>query len=233
MSKKPKTKKEVELKKEKITLPDYTKGEEIFNMVSHIVGGAMGIAVAVLCIVFAAKHGNPYSVVSAAIFGSMMIVLYSMSSIYHGLSPKLKAKKVFRVLDHCTIFFLIAGTYTPIALCTLREYNTALGWTYFGIVWGLAALGVTLTAINLEKFKVLGMIFYIALGWCILPVLPKLITLMGKGGVVFLFLGGVSYTIGAVLYGVGKKKRYMHSVFHIFIVIGSLLHFFCILFYVI
>ena len=100
MSKKPKTKKEVELKKEKITLPDYTKGEEIFNMVSHIVGGAMGIAVAVLCIVFAAKHGNPYSVVSAAIFGSMMIVLYSMSSIYHGLSPKLKAKKVFRVLDH-------------------------------------------------------------------------------------------------------------------------------------
>ena len=233
MSKKPKTKKEVELKKEKITLPDYTKGEEIFNMVSHIVGGAMGIAVAVLCIVFAAKHGNPYSVVSAAIFGSMMIVLYSMSSIYHGLSPKLKAKKVFRVLDHCTIFFLIAGTYTPIALCTLREYNTALGWIYFGIVWGLAALGVTLTAINLEKFKVLGMIFYIALGWCILPVLPKLITLMGKGGVVFLFLGGVSYTIGAVLYGVGKKKRYMHSVFHIFIVIGSLLHFFCILFYVI
>ena len=222
-----------ETKKEKIPIPDYTRGEEIFNMVTHIVGGAMGIAVAVLCIVFAAKKGNPYSVVSAAIFGSMMIILYSMSSIYHGLSPKLKAKKVFRVLDHCTIFFLIAGTYTPIALCTLREYNTALGWVYFGIVWGLAALGVTLTAINLEKYKVLGMIFYIALGWCILPVLPKLLTIMGKGGIIFLFLGGVSYTVGAVLYGIGKKKRYMHSVFHIFIVIGSLLHFFCILFYVI
>lgn len=219
--------------KEKIPLPDYTKGEEIFNMVSHIVGGAMGIAVAVLCIVFAAVKGSAYSVVSAAIFGSMMILLYSMSSIYHGLSPKLTAKRVFRVLDHCTIFFLIAGTYTPIALCTIREYNTALGWTYFGIVWGIAALGVTLTAINLEKFKVLGMILYIALGWCILPVLPKLISLMGNGGVTFLFLGGVSYTIGAVLYGIGKKKRYMHSVFHIFIVIGSLLHFFCILFYVI
>lgn len=219
--------------KEKIPLPDYTKGEEIFNMVSHIAGGAMGIVVAVLCIVFAAINGNAYSVVSAAIFGSMMILLYSMSSIYHGLSPKLKAKRVFRVLDHCTIFFLIAGTYTPIALCTIREYNTALGWTYFGIVWGIAALGVTLTAINLEKFKVLGMILYIALGWCILPVLPKLVTLMGSGGVIFLFLGGISYTIGAVLYGVGKKKRYMHSVFHIFVVIGSLLHFFCILFYVI
>ncbi len=230
MSKKADLKKDV--KKDKIPIPDYTKGEEIFNMVTHIVGGAMGIAVAVLCIVFAAKKGNPYSVVSAAIFGSMMIVLYSMSSIYHGLSPKLRAKRVFRVLDHCTIFLLIAGTYTPIALCTLREYNTALGWVYFGIVWGLASLGVTLTAINLEKFKVLGMIFYIALGWCILPVLPKLLTIMGKGGVIFLFLGGVSYTVGAVLYGVGKKKRYMHSVFHIFIVVGSLLHFFCILFYV-
>ncbi len=220
-------------KKEKIPLPDYTKGEEIFNMVSHIVGGAMGIVVAVLCIVFAAKKGNPYSVVSASLFGSMMILLYSMSSIYHGLSSKLKAKKVFRVLDHCTIFFLIAGTYTPIALCTIRGYNKALGWTYFGIVWGLAALGVTLTAINLEKHKVLGMIFYIALGWCILPVIPRLIPLMGMGGMTFLFLGGISYTIGAVLYGIGKKKRYMHSVFHIFIVIGSLLHFFCILFYVI
>ena len=103
--------------KEKIPIPDYTKGEEIFNMVTHIVGGALGIAVTVLCIITAAMHGNSYGVVSAAIFGSTMIILYSMSSIYHGLSPLLKAKKVFRVLDHCTIFFLIAGTYTPIALC--------------------------------------------------------------------------------------------------------------------
>ena len=219
--------------KEKIPLPDYTKGEEIFNMVSHIVGGAMGIAVAVLCIVFSAKKGNAYSVVSASIFGATMIILYSMSSIYHGLSPKLKAKKVFRVLDHCTIFFLIAGTYTPIALCTLREYNTALGWTYFGIVWGLAILGVTLTAVNLEKYKVMGMVFYVALGWCIAPVLNKVYSMIGVGGLVFLVTGGLCYTIGAVLYGIGKKKRYMHSVFHIFIVFGSLLHFFCILFYVI
>ena len=208
----------MEAKKEKIPIPDYTRGEEIFNMVSHIVGGAMGIAMAVLCIVFAAKKGNAYSVVSVSIFGSMMILLYSMSSIYHGLSPNLKAKRVFRVLDHCTIFLLIAGTYTPMALCALREYNTALGWVYFGIVWGLAILGVTLTAVNLEKFKVLGMVFYVALGWCILPVLGKLMTVIGKGGLIFLFLGGISYTIGAVLYGVGKKKRYMHSVFHIFIV---------------
>ena len=218
--------------KEKIPIPKYTKGEEIFNMVSHIVGGAFGIAIAVLCIVAAARHGNAYSVVSASLFGGMMIVLYSMSSIYHGLNPNLKAKKVFRVLDHCTIFLLIAGTYTPFALCVLREHSTALGWTYFGIVWGLAILGVTLTAINLEKFKVLGMVLYIAIGWCIAPFLSIVLDSIGKGGVAFLILGGVSYTIGAVLYGIGKKKKYFHSVFHIFIVIGSLLHFFCILLFI-
>ena len=217
----------------KIPIPDYTKGEEIFNMVTHIVGGAFAIAIAALCIVFAAIKGNVYGVISGAIFGSMMIVLYSMSSIYHGLSPKLKAKRAFRVLDHCTIFFLIAGTYTPFALCTLREHNTALGWVYFGVVWGLAAIGITFTAINLEKYKVFSMILYLAIGWIIAPVLPILLRSIGKGGVVFLVLGGISYTIGAVLYGIGKKKRYMHSVFHIFIVIGSLLHFFCIFFYVI
>lgn len=220
-------------KKDRIPLPDYTKGEEIFNMVTHIVGGAFAIAVSALCVVFAAIKGNVYGVISGAIFGGMMIVLYSMSSIYHGLSPKLKAKRVFRVLDHCTIFFLIAGTYTPFALCTLREYNTALGWTYFGVVWGLAAIGITFTAINLEKYKVFSMVLYLAIGWIIAPVLPILVRSMGRGGVLFLLLGGISYTIGAVLYGIGKKKRYIHSVFHIFIVIGSLMHFFCIFFYVI
>lgn len=201
-------------------------------MVTHIVGGALGIAVTVLCIITAAMHGNSYGVVSAAIFGSTMIILYSMSSIYHGLSPLLKAKKVFRVLDHCTIFFLIAGTYTPIALCSLRHYDIALGWIYFGIVWGLAALGVVFTAIDLNRFKVLGMILYIAIGWCIIAVPGIIYEELGSGGLTFLVLGGVSYTIGAVLYGVGKKMRYMHAVFHIFIVIGSLMHFFCILFYV-
>ena len=199
-----------------IPLPDYTKGEEIFNMVTHIVGGALGIAVTVLCIVTAAMHNDSYGVVSGAIFGGTMIVLYSMSSIYHGLSPLLKAKRVFRVLDHCTIFFLIAGTYTPIALCALRHYNTALGWVYFGVVWGLAALGVVFTAIDLDRFKVLGMILYIAIGWCITAVPGVIYEELGSGGLTFLVLGGISYTIGAVLYGVGKKMRYMHSVFHIF-----------------
>lgn len=107
-------------------LPSYTKGEEIFNMVSHIIGVVVGIVAIVLCSVVAAKHHNPYGVVSGVIFGCTLLILYTMSSIYHGLSPKLRAKKVFQVIDHCSIFLLIAGTYTPFSLCTLREHNTAL-----------------------------------------------------------------------------------------------------------
>ena len=112
-------------------LPTYTKGEEISNMVSHIMGGVLGIVAIVLCSVFAGIHHNAYGVISGVIFGISMIILYTMSSIYHGLKPNTTAKKVFQILDHCTISILIAGSYTPFALCTLREYNTALGWTIF------------------------------------------------------------------------------------------------------
>lgn len=215
-------------------LPSYTKGEEIFNMVSHIVGGALGVTATVLCVIMAAVHHNVWGVVGGAIFGGMMIVLYTMSSIYHGLSPKLLAKRVFRIIDHCSIFLLIAGTYTPIALCNLREYNTALGWTIFGWIWGMAALGITLNAINLEKYKKFSMICYLGMGWCILAAAGPTVKAIPTGGLVFLLLGGIAYTIGAVIYAVGKKmgRAYVHSVFHLFVVLGSLLHFFCVLFYV-
>lgn len=212
-------------------LPTYTKGEEIFNMVSHIVGGAFGIAVTALCVIFAAIHHNVYGIVSGAIYGTTMIILYTMSSIYHGLHPN-KAKKVFQVLDHCTIFLLIAGSYTPFVLCTFREYNTALGWTLFGIIWGVAILGIVLNAIDLKKYKVFSMICYLAMGWCIIIKLPLLIQLLGIPGTVILVSGGIAYTIGAILYGIGKKHKYMHSIFHLFIVLGSVLQFFSILLYV-
>ena len=214
-------------------LPKYTKGEEIFNMTTHIVGGAMGIVAIVLCVVMAAIHSNVYGVISSAIFGTTMIVLYTMSSIYHGLSPKLKAKKVFQILDHCSIFLLIAGSYTPFALCTLRSYNTALGWTIFGIIWGMAILGITLNSIDLKKYKLFSMICYLAMGWCIILKVNLLPELLGVGGFSLLVAGGIVYTIGAVLYGVGKKHKYIHSVFHISICIASLLHFLCILLYVV
>lgn len=221
------------IKLEDRVLPKYTKGEEIFNMVTHIVGGTMGIVAIVLCIVKAAINSNPYGVVSSAIFGTTMIILYTMSSIYHGLSPNLKAKKVFQILDHCSIFLLIAGTYTPFALCTLRENNVATGWIIFGVIWAMAALGITLNAIDLKKYKVFSMICYLAMGWCIIIKINLLPTLLGLGGFILLLAGGIVYTIGAILYGVGKKHKYIHSIFHISIFIGSLLHFLCILLYVV
>lgn len=214
-------------------LPTYTRGEEIANMVTHIIGGAIGIVALVLCVIFAAINKNVYGIVSACIFGSMMILLYTISSIYHGLSPKRTSKKVFQVLDHCTIFLLIAGTYTPVILCSVREYNSALGWTMFGIVWSIAILGVVLNAIDLKKYRVFSMVCYIGLGWCIMAVAPKISMFLQPGAVILLVLGGIAYTIGAILYGIGVKKKYYHTVFHVFVDIGSLLHFLCILLYIV
>lgn len=214
-------------------LPTYTKGEEIFNMTSHIVGGAFGVVALVLCIVFSAIHHNGYAVVSSVIYGITMILLYTMSSIYHGLKPERKAKKVFQVLDHCSIFLLIAGSYTPFCLVTFREYNTALGWTIFGIIWAMAILGIVLNSIDIKKYKVFSMISYLGMGWCVIFTVNLLPKLLGIPGLALLVAGGVAYTIGAIVYGFGKKKKYMHSIFHLFILLGSILQFFCILLYVI
>ena len=213
-------------------LPKYTKGEEIFNMTSHIVGGALGVVAMVLCVVFAAINGNVYGVVSGAIYGVTMIVLYTMSSIYHGLSPKRFSKRVFQVLDHCSIFLLIAGSYTPFALCTIREYDTASGWWIFGIIWAIAILGIVLNSIDIKKYKIFSMICYLVMGWCIIVRANLLPQLLGIPGFVLLLSGGIAYTIGAILYGVGKKYKWMHSVFHMFILLGSFLQFMCILLYV-
>lgn len=214
-------------------LPKYTKGEEIFNMTSHIVGGVLGIVALVLCIVFAAIRGHVYGVVSSSIYGVTMILLYTMSSIYHGLKPTLKAKKVFQVLDHCSIFLLIAGSYTPFALCTLREYNPLVGWTIFGIIWGVAILGITLNAIDLKQYKKFSMICYLVMGWCIVVKINVLPELLGVKGFVLLVSGGIVYTIGALLYALGKKYKYIHSIFHLCIFFASLLQFLCILLYVV
>lgn len=213
-------------------LPIYSKGEEIFNMTSHIVGGVLGIVATVLCVVFAAIHGNGYGVVSGAIYGVTMIILYTMSSIYHGLKPQRYSKRVFQVLDHCSIFLLIAGSYTPFALVSFREYNTALGWTIFGVIWAMAIIGIILNSIDIKKFKVFSMICYLGMGWCIVFTANLLPKLLGTAGLSLLVAGGLSYTVGAILYGLGKKHKWMHSVFHMFILLGSLLQFFCILLYV-
>ena len=213
-------------------LPKYTKGEEIFNMTSHIVGAVLGVVATTLCIVFAAINGNVYGVVSGSIYGVTMIILYTMSSIYHGLSPTRYSKRVFQVLDHCSIFLLIAGSYTPFALCTLREYDTATGWVIFGVIWAIAILGIVLNSIDIKRFKKFSMLCYLMMGWCIIVKANLLPQLLGTSGFVLLLLGGIAYTVGAVLYGLGKKRKYMHSIFHSFILLGSFLQFLCILLYV-
>ena len=213
-------------------LPKYTKGEEIFNMTSHIVGGGLGVIVMVLCIIVAAIHHNGYGIVSGIIYGTTMILLYTMSSIYHGLKPNTTSKKVFQIIDHCTIFLLIAGSYTPFALCTFREYNPQLGWTLFGVIWGIAILGIVLNAIDLQRYKVFSMICYIAMGWCIIFKASILPGLLGIPGLVLLVSGGIAYTVGTIFYGLGRKIKYMHSIFHLLILLGSILQFLCIILYV-
>ncbi len=212
-------------------LPDYTRGEEIFNMVTHIVGGGLAVVILIACVTVAAIHSSVSGVLTSIVYGMSMIMLYTMSSVYHGLT-NVMAKKVMQVLDHCTIYFLIAGTYTPIAVCALTKQSKALGWTVFGVVWAMAALAITLTAIDLKKFKVFSMICYIGMGWCIILAVVPTYRALGPIGFALLVAGGVLYTVGAVLYGIGKKHRYMHSVFHIFVILGSLAHFFCIIMYV-
>ena len=214
------------------TLPDYTRAEERFNMISHIVGGGMGIAATVLCVIAAALEGNVYGVVSGAIFGASMVALYTISSVYHGLHGG-TGKKVMQILDHCTIYFLIAGTYTPFCLCTIREHNPALGWGTFGFVWALAVVGIVLNAIDLKGFQKVSMVLYLGMGWCIILTGKLIVYLLGGAGFALLVGGGVAYTVGAVFYGLGHKKRYIHSVFHLFCLVGSALHILCILFYVI
>lgn len=212
-------------------LPDYTKGEEIFNMVSHIVGGAIGVAALVLCIIFSAVHKNGYGLAGSIVYGISMITLYTMSSVYHGLKEG-TAKRVMQVLDHCTIYLLIAGTYTPILLSAMRSIDPVASWVLLGVVWGLAALAITLTAIDLKKYAVFSMICYIGMGWCIIIKIPLLIQAVSWGGFWLILAGGLCYTMGAVLYGLGRTRRYMHSIFHLFVVAGSVLHLLAILIYV-
>lgn len=213
-------------------LPNYTKGEEIFNMVTHIVGGALGIIVLVSCVLKSAIFGDDWGVVTSAIYGGSMVALYAVSSVYHGLTHE-TAKKVMQVIDHCTIYLLIAGTYTPILLCSMRAVSPLWAWGLLAFVWGLAVLAATLTAIDLKKYSKFSFVCYILMGWCIVAGSKVAMAAIEKPGLTFLLAGGIAYTVGAVLYGAGKKVRYMHSVFHIFVVLGSLLQYLSIIFYVI
>ncbi len=169
-------------------LPKYSKGEETFNMVSHIVRSGNGVIALILSIIISVMHKNVYGIISGIIYGLTVILLYTMSSIYHGLSPKLHAKKVLQVLDHCSIFLLIAGSYTPFCLCTLREASSMTGWMIFSIVWGIAILGIILNAIDLKKYRVISMIFYLIMGWCIIFKIDVLISKLEMPRIYFIII---------------------------------------------
>ena len=218
--------KRIKLKDRK--LPTYTIGEEIMNMVTHIVGGAMGVIALVLCLL---RANTLVGILCALIYGGSMICLYTMSSVYHGLRPS-TGKRVMQVLDHCTIYFLIAGTYTPIALMALAPEYPVIGWGLLIFQWALTALAVTLTAIDLKKYTVFSMICYIGMGWVVIFFIPQTLQVLGSDGFGWLLSGGIVYTLGSILYGIGSKKPWFHSVFHIFVVLGSVLQMISILFYV-
>ena len=211
--------------------PDYTRGEEIFNMVSHIVGAAIAIAITVLCIVMGASHHNAWAVVSGAIYGSTMIIMFTVSSIYHGLHENM-GKQVMRVIDHCDIYCLIAGTYTPILLAALRPEYPGLAWAVFGIEWGCCVFAIVLKSIDLERFDKPTFVLYLTMGWAVIACVKPVIEVISWKGFMWILLGGISFSVGAVVYALGPKIRYFHSVFHIFVDIGCLLQFFGILFYV-
>ncbi|MDE7431745.1 MAG: hemolysin III family protein [Lachnospiraceae bacterium] len=212
----------------KIPIPKYTLGEELISSISHGVGAGLGVAALCMCVSVSHAHNNIWGVVSSWIFGLSLIILYSMSCIYHGLKPN-NAKRLMRIFDHCTIFLLIAGSYTPFTLVSLRS---TVGWPLFGVIWGAAIIGIVLNAVDMEKFKVVSMICYLAMGWAIIFTFKPLMAVIPKGGIWLLLAGGISYTVGAVIYGVGSKVKYMHSIWHFFVLGGSIPHFLCIYLYV-
>lgn len=212
-------------------LPAYSKGEETMNTVTHIVGGGIGILALAGCLIQAILSGSILGVICALIYGISMILVYTVSSVYHGLRPSL-GKKVLQILDHCTIYLLIAGTYTPITLVAIAPSHPWIGYGLTAFQWTMAALAITLTAIDMKKFKVFSMICYICCGWAILPFMPQTQQVLTQPGFLFLLAGGIAYTLGAILFGIGAKLKWFHSVFHIFVVLGSVLQLICVLFYV-
>lgn len=205
----------------------YSLGEEIANAITHGIATALAIAATVVLIVFASFTRDPWKIVSASIYGFTLILLYTMSTLYHAF-PIGKTKSVFRVFDHASIFLLIAGSYTPFTLVTMRGI---IGWILFGVTWGSAIVGIVLNAISVEKYAKISLICYVASGWCVILAIKPLLERLAFGGVILMVAGGIAYTVGIIFFKL--RHKYMHSIWHMCVLIGSLLQYFGILFYVI
>ncbi len=217
-----------------IDLPPYTRRQEWWNMLSHAFGVIFSLVGGIFLLIKASYTGDAWRIVTSAVFMFSLLVLYTISSVYHGLYRN-NGKRVLRVLDHDMVFFLIMGTYTPYCLVTLREYSPGWGYSIWGIVMVLGIVGIVLNSCNIKKFFIFSMVDYLLMGWCvIISMYPLLMSLGWWMGTFLLLMGGVSYTVGAVLYAVGKKKSpWFHTVFHFFVLIGTILMFFSIYFYVV
>jgi hemolysin III len=213
------------------TLPNYTKGEETMNTVTHIIGGALSCVMLAICIIKPILNLQLYDLVGAVIYGVSLLSVYTISSIYHGLHPG-TAKKVMQIIDHCMIYFLIAGTYTPIILCGFIAHYPVIGCIILCIEWGLGITAAVLTAIDLKHFRIFSMLCYMIMGWCMILFLPQALHSLGKNCFALILCGGVVYTLGAVLFGLGTRIKWMHAIFHIFVVLGSVLHFIGITLYI-
>lgn len=206
----------------------YTIGEEIFNSISHGIGAGLSIAALVISVVAAVLNGGIIEVVSACIYGSTLIIMYLFSTLYHAIQNE-KAKKVLRVFDHSSIFLLIAGTYTPYTLVTLR--HSKWGIILFCTIWSAALIGILLNSINMRKFRVVSHFLYVAMGWAVIFAIKPLIESLVLPGLVLLVAGGIVYTAGIIFYSM-KKFKFMHSIWHLFVLGGSILHFLSIVIYV-
>jgi hemolysin III len=211
-------------------LPNYSRGEELMNMITHIVGGALGVVVLLSCVIRAALNNNFFGILSSTIYGTTFITMFTISSVYHGLAPGM-SKKVMQVIDHCTIYFLIAGTYTVVVLTALRPGYPVIAWGLFLFEWSMVAIATSLTAIDLKKYGVFSMICYIGMGWAVIPFWRLVLEVLTLPGFLLLLFGGIAYTVGSILYGLGKTQKWMHSIFHIFVILGALLQFLSIYLY--
>lgn len=211
-------------------LPRYSLGEEIAHSVTHGVGIVLAIGGLTTLVAFAALRGTAWHVVGCAVFGTTLVLAYTASTVYHAIPASFEsAKLVLRVLDHSSIYLLIAGTYTPFCLVNLRG---PWGWSLFGVVWGLAVFGIVFKAVLIGRLRVLSVAFYVVLGWLVIIAARPLAQAVAPGGLVLLFGGGVAYTGGVAFYA-AQKLRYHHAVWHAFVLVGSILHYFAVLFYVV
>lgn len=209
-------------------LPPYTPGEEKFHMLSHALGAVLGMLTLIFCLL---RAGNdPWAIIGCSIYGAGYVALYLISALYHGLGNG-KAKRVFQVLDHCSIYFFIAATYTPLMLCALRPINGSLAYGVLGLVWGLGIIALVLNAIDLKKFSVFSMACYILTGWSVIFCWNPVHNALPGAGFPLLLSGGIAYTLGAIFYGLGKKKRCSHGLFHVLCLAGSALQGACIYYF--